>query len=90
MDFKDKTIFSLGADCGLGKALAQTALQRDVKRVFARVVAVWTWLCKAREVHVQRRQLANLNERQLQDIGINRAEALREAARPFWDFPESR
>ena len=34
--------------------------------------------------HHQRRQLLQLDEKQLQDIGLTRAEALREAAKPFW------
>jgi uncharacterized protein YjiS (DUF1127 family) len=33
-----------------------------------------------------RRQLARLDDRALQDIGINRAEALVEAARAPWDL----
>lgn len=32
----------------------------------------------------QRRELANLDDRLLRDIGISRAEAAREAAKPFW------
>ncbi|MBB97111.1 MAG: hypothetical protein CML68_21245 [Rhodobacteraceae bacterium] len=35
----------------------------------------------------QRRQLAKLDDSALTDIGIRRDEALREAARPFWDAP---
>ncbi len=32
----------------------------------------------------QRRQLAELSDRQLADIGISRAEACAEAEKPFW------
>ena len=32
----------------------------------------------------QRHQLASLDDRQLSDIGVSRAEADREAATPFW------
>lgn len=32
----------------------------------------------------QRRQLALLSDRQLDDIGLDRATALAEAAKPFW------
>jgi uncharacterized protein YjiS (DUF1127 family) len=35
----------------------------------------------------QRRALATMDERQLRDIGVTRAEALAEAARPVWDAP---
>ena len=33
---------------------------------------------------VQRRRLAAMDDRMLQDIGISRVDALREAAKPFW------
>jgi uncharacterized protein YjiS (DUF1127 family) len=33
---------------------------------------------------VQRRRLATMDDRMLQDIGISRVDALREAAKPFW------
>jgi uncharacterized protein YjiS (DUF1127 family) len=39
-----------------------------------------TWYERAR----QRRQLEELPEWQLEDIGLGRSEALREAAKPFW------
>ncbi|HSF94858.1 MAG TPA: DUF1127 domain-containing protein [Thermohalobaculum sp.] len=41
------------------------------------------WIRVSRE----RRRLAGLSERQLNDIGIDAATAAQEAARPFWDLP---
>lgn len=38
-----------------------------------------------REVRRQRRALLSLSDRLLKDIGISRADAMQEAARPFWD-----
>ena len=35
----------------------------------------------------QRRALATMDNRQLQDLGLTRAEALQEARRPVWDAP---
>ncbi|WP_424831179.1 DUF1127 domain-containing protein [Ruegeria sp.] len=35
----------------------------------------------------QRRDLARLDDRALEDIGVTRAEARAEAARPLWDAP---
>ncbi len=35
----------------------------------------------------QRRDLARLDDRALDDIGINRTEAHTEASRPVWDAP---
>ena len=39
-----------------------------------------TWYQRSR----QRRQLAQLSDRLLDDIGLDRATALAEAAKPFW------
>lgn len=36
--------------------------------------------------HRTRRDLLNLNDRLLRDIGISRAEAEREASKPFWQI----
>lgn len=35
----------------------------------------------------QRHQLASLSDAMLKDIGLSRADAEREASRPFWDDP---
>lgn len=35
----------------------------------------------------QRRALANMPAHRLCDLGLTRADALREAARPMWDMP---
>lgn len=40
------------------------------------------------DVARQRRRLRALDDAALNDIGISRAEALREASRSFWDIPE--
>ena len=37
------------------------------------------------ELARQRRRLGQLSDHMLQDIGVSRADALREADRPFWD-----
>ncbi|WP_170331735.1 DUF1127 domain-containing protein [Ruegeria arenilitoris] len=39
-------------------------------------------------LHRQRRTLARLDARALEDIGITREQAEAEAARPIWDAPE--
>lgn len=44
-------------------------------------------LAGAAAVSRQRRALRDLDEAILRDIGLTRDEALREAARPFWDAP---
>jgi uncharacterized protein YjiS (DUF1127 family) len=42
------------------------------------------------EVARQRRALLQLDERLRKDIGITRADAEREASRPFWDLAQER
>jgi uncharacterized protein YjiS (DUF1127 family) len=44
---------------------------------------IWAGLTVAR----QRRHLAVLDDHLLRDIGLDRADATREAYRPFWDVP---
>jgi uncharacterized protein YjiS (DUF1127 family) len=52
-------------------------------RRFGRQLKRWWQLAE------QRRQLAQLGDAQLKDIGLSRADALQEAERPFWDDPLS-
>ena len=42
------------------------------------------------ETHRQRRALLALSDHMLHDLGLGRADAYREAARPFWDLPGHR
>ncbi len=44
-------------------------------------------LLRWQELASQRRALLALEPRLLSDIGLSRADAVREAARPFWDDP---
>lgn len=43
-------------------------------------------LLRMADVARQRRALAALDDDRLADLGLSRAEAAREAARPFWDL----
>jgi len=52
-------------------------LKRRVANLFT---VVTTWLERAH----QRRQLLDLDDRLLKDIGISRTDALAAGARPFW------
>ncbi len=42
-------------------------------------------LLRWQELRRQRRELLQLDDRMLSDLGISRADAWREARRPFWD-----
>jgi uncharacterized protein YjiS (DUF1127 family) len=44
-----------------------------------------TTLLRWHELARQRRALLRLDDHMLKDIGLSRADALREADRPFWD-----
>ena len=59
------------------KPLAEILLNAAVWLVFA--------LLRWQELAQQRRRLLSLDDRMLKDIGITRAEAMREGTRPFWD-----
>ena len=55
---------------------------RILRRVGVRLVLA---LLRWHELAQQRRRLLSLDDRMLKDIGITRAEAMREGTRPFWD-----
>ena len=70
------------------------ARQARTPRLRLRLAA---WLLRAielvlawQEVARQRRSLLELDDRLLKDIGITRADAEREASRPFWDPAHAR
>ena len=42
------------------------------------------WIVRCVDRSRQRAQLSDLDERLLEDIGVTRAEAKREAEKPFW------
>ena len=43
----------------------------------------------AHRIWQERQSLTNMGPSLLDDIGINRAEAMAEAARPIWDVPQT-
>jgi len=45
------------------------------------------WCRHAQAVYRQRRELLQLTNHQLEDIGLTRQQVRNEANRPFWDFP---
>ena len=69
------------------KAIGGYVPALSVKRSYGRPVAnrnwmnvIGVWIERSR----QRRALANLDDRLLDDVGIMRSEATREIAKPFW------
>ncbi|WP_170758588.1 DUF1127 domain-containing protein [Ruegeria lacuscaerulensis] len=65
--------------------MTQIAIKRNCKprRGFS-LTTVWDALSLRR----QRRNLARLDDRALEDIGITREQAEAEASRPIWDAPQ--
>jgi uncharacterized protein YjiS (DUF1127 family) len=49
-----------------------------------RLAPLLRWLAEAAERQHSRRQLRELNERALQDLGLTRLDAEAEAQKPFW------
>jgi uncharacterized protein YjiS (DUF1127 family) len=62
------------------KACSTWRRKEPIHPVAAAFVLIYRWIERARE----RQALAALNDHELRDIGITRAEAAREAERPFW------
>jgi uncharacterized protein YjiS (DUF1127 family) len=62
--------------------LALSAPQSDVRRMACRrwLRVIGAWIERSRQRHA----LAGLDDRLLRDVGISRAEAAHEAAKPFW------
>ena len=58
-----------------------------LRQVFQPLVVAMSTLEWIARVANQRRALRELDDQQLRDIGLTRADALREAGRPFWDVP---
>lgn len=65
---------------GTVSALSATPsyVRQATNRSWVQVIGVW--IERSRE----RRALANLDDRLLDDVGISRSEATREIAKPFW------
>lgn len=54
--------------------------------IFVVIEKAMEWINRAHKISVQRCHLASLSDEALDDIGLSRDEAAREAARPFWDI----
>lgn len=61
---------------------AASSLLAATRRLLIGVVET---LLRWQELSMQRRRLLELDVHMLKDIGISRADAVREAKRPFWD-----
>jgi uncharacterized protein YjiS (DUF1127 family) len=70
-------------DCS---AIARTPEQRSVVGSLANLCRkLFAWILEREGKRLSRLALSEMTDSQLADIGVTRAEARREAARPFWD-----
>ena len=53
-----------------------------------RTPGVFGWLLTLHAVWSERRALASMDQHRLDDLGLTRDEARREARRPTWDAPD--
>ena len=70
---------------GAGRAFERQKVRRESWAVLA-----CDWLARAWQTHSTRNALAELDARELSDLGISRAQARFEANRPFWDMHNGR
>jgi uncharacterized protein YjiS (DUF1127 family) len=72
-----------------GYAIARSvSFDRLLPAISLRVL--WLHVKRWRQLARQRQQLAMLDDAALKDIGLSRADVLRESERPFWDDPLKR
>lgn len=71
----------------------ESAWQASQRRTASRLGQLWHLvrrLSLAYRVYQERRALLALSDRSLKDIGLSRADAYREANRPWWEVPNGR
>ena len=71
------TIRTIGTDLPAGAG-------RESNRLVSLLMAVLVSIEAMAERHRSRNALSALNDEQLKDIGLSRADAYRETSRPFW------
>ena len=71
-------------------AIAANARSEDGHSPSRQTPGPAAWLCLAIAVHRERRALRRLTDQQLLDIGLTRAQALRESRRAWRDLPQER
>ncbi|WP_157015409.1 DUF1127 domain-containing protein [Mesorhizobium xinjiangense] len=79
------TIDTIRQDGAAGQYIARRFRSNYLRVVVTRLVSAFIWIDGRMERQRSRRDLMELTDEQLKDIGVSRSEAYRECMRPFWD-----
>ena len=63
---------------------------RSSETRLGQILRIVRQLPRAYRIHNERQALMSLSEHTLKDIGLSRADAYREANRPWWQLPDNR
>ncbi|TFF22117.1 DUF1127 domain-containing protein [Jiella endophytica] len=65
---------------GVRSDARRSNVRQSLQVVASLTALIWRWTCR----HRQRRDLSDLSDWQLRDLGLTRDEAEEEARKPFW------
>jgi uncharacterized protein YjiS (DUF1127 family) len=85
MGNKMSTIDTFGGSTAASAASLEAAHVNFVRRLAESTLGAAKWFSEAMLKRRTRHTLRELPDELLRDIGITRAEAMREAKRPFWE-----
>jgi len=70
----------------LRRGATESTLDKSVRHLYRAFAQLGRW----RQLSKERAELARMSDDRLRDIGLSRADVLRESSRPFWDDPMKR
>ena len=70
----------------VGRGAMESTLDRSVRHLSRALAKLGRW----HQLSKDRAELARMSDDRLRDIGLSRADVVRESARPFWDDPLKR
>lgn len=69
---------------------AKYSFKKRISDLLQKLYVFSRYLARCIEVARQRRQLGNLDDAALRDIGLSRSEVMKEANRGFWDTSDEK
>lgn len=79
-----KCMDTLDQPTGSEWAAGSPRTQRARNAATETLIALFDRLAEWQQLARQRRELRQMSDRELKDVGLSRADAEREAAKPFW------